>query len=259
MHTPKFPDKDSMFEIGGKLISIVPTSKRIRAYSTDSLIADSNQPLILRVPRKPVTYCFSPKSVIKKNMELSGKGTDEYGEFESYNLRTTEGTVENIAKTYVSSPEVGGKLNGYTILDYEFIEKWMEEDEIIRGHPRDPYTRIDVLQSKTRVEYFIKGEKIVDANNILKLFETGLPTRYYIHPDDVNMDFLFPSESETFCPYKGKASYWDIRIGDKTLHDAVWSYLEPFDEVARTKGYFSFYEDVLDSILIGERKKEDTA
>lgn len=253
MHTPKFPDKDSLFELGGKLIALVPTGKRIRAYSNGIKVVDSRDAMLLITPGRPVEYCF-PEDILKHGLlTISGRGSDTLGKYTVQDLSEGGIILKGIARTYVESAESGGRLNSLAILDRNLIEKWMEEDEVIIGRPRDPYTRIDILLSNTRVEYYVKGEKIVDAKNTLKLFETGLPVRDYIHPRDINMSFIFPSETETFCPYKGKAKYWDIKVGDKTFHDAAWSYPDPFDETLRIKGCFSFYENVLERIVTGEK------
>ncbi len=251
MHTPKMPAKDSIYELGEAQANIVPTDKRVRVFSGGKVLADSKETLILRMTRKPVAYCFPEKDVKFSELDAGEKGEDEIGEFMSYRLRGHDTIQATAAKNYTDTGKIKGVLNGYTLFDAKAVEKLMEEDETITGHPRDPYTRIDVLQSNTRVEYIMKGRKIVDSERVMKLFETGLPVRYYIHPDDVDKDVLFPSKSETFCPYKGKATYWDLKIDGEVFHDMVWSYLEPYEEAMKVKGYFSFYMDRLDKVLVG--------
>ena len=57
------------------------------------------------------------------------------------------------------------------------------------------------------------------------------------------MDHLEGTDLQTFCPFKGEAAYWSIRAGDHFEENAVWTYRDPFDEVADLKNYVSFYQD----------------
>ncbi len=84
------------------------------------------------------------------------------------------------------------------------MTKWFEEDEVVYTHPRDPYTRVDILASSRHVRVEVGGVVVADSASTPRLlFETGLPTRYYLPLTDVRLDLLQPSSSETYCPYKG--------------------------------------------------------
>ncbi len=87
------------------------------------------------------------------------------------------------------------------------IDVWFEEVEQIFVHPRDPYHRVDVLDSSRHVKVTVNGEVVVETERPKLLFETGLPTRYYIPPEDVREGVLVPSDKHTQCPYQGVASY----------------------------------------------------
>jgi len=113
------------------------------------------------------------------------------------------------------------------------------------AHPRDPDHRIDVRSSSREVRAFVDSEIIAKTHRALCLFETRHPTRYYIPPDDVRREFLIPSRKTSVCPYKGTASYWSLRVGDRVIEDAVWAYLDPLPERADIKGYFCFYPEKL--------------
>jgi uncharacterized protein (DUF427 family) len=94
-------------------------------------------------------------------------------------------------------------------------------------HPRDPHTRVDVMASSRHVKVVVNGEVIAETHRSHLLFETGLPTRYYIPQMDVRLDFLERSETLTQCPYKGRAVYWSIRARGQVHKDLVWSYPFP--------------------------------
>ena len=108
--------------------------------------------------------------------------------------------------------------------------------------------RVDVRPSSRALSVFFNGEVVARTRRALFLFETGLPPRYYVPPSDVRMEFLIPSPTTSICPYKGSASYWSLRVGDRAAEDAVWAYTEPLSECPRVKGHFSFYPEKVDRL-----------
>ena len=112
-------------------------------------------------------------------------------------------------------------------LDWDAMDAWFEEDEQVFTHPRDPYTRVDILPSSRHVRIEVDGVTIAETAKPTLLFETGLPTRYYVPKTHVRMDLLTPTESVSHCPYKGKAEYWSARVGNDVRRDVAWSYADP--------------------------------
>ena len=88
------------------------------------------------------------------------------------------------------------ELPGYVTLDWDDVDAWYEEDEQVFVHVRDPYSRIDVLETTSEVRVSRDGE-VLAAGTPRILFETGLPPRYYFDPADVRLDLLTPSETES--------------------------------------------------------------
>jgi uncharacterized protein (DUF427 family) len=130
--------------------------------------------------------------------------------------------------------------------------RWFEEDEPIYGHPRNPYARVDALRSHRHVRVQLDGVTIADTVAPVLLFETGLPTRYYIDPTDVAFEHLQPSDTQTLCPYKGTTSrYWSVRAGDGMHSDLAWTYHYPLPAVAPIAGMIAFYNEKLDVIVDG--------
>lgn len=130
------------------------------------------------------------------------------------------------------------------------VDHWFEEDEEVFGHARDPHHRIDVRPSSRHIRVLFVGETIAQTGRSLFLFKTGLPTRYYIPPGDVRMEFLTASQRISICPYKGQASYWSVQVGDRSAKDALWSYQEPLPECPRIKGYLCFYPEKVDLLEV---------
>ena len=114
------------------------------------------------------------------------------------------------------------------------------------GFKTNPDYKITFEASPRRVRVKFNGETIADSTRAHLLFETRHLPVYYFPRADVRMDQLTPTEHHTFCPYKGTASYWTIRVGDKVSENAVWGYPEPYDEVAQIQDFVAFYWDRVD-------------
>jgi uncharacterized protein (DUF427 family) len=139
--------------------------------------------------------------------------------------------------------------------DWAALDAWYEEDEQVFVHPRNPYVRVDALRSHRHVRVELGGRVLADTSTPVLLFETGLPTRYYIDRTDVVFDALSHSDTETACPYKGVTSdYWSLRVdGDrpKECQDIAWSYSFPTRQSLPIAGLVAFYDEKVDVELDG--------
>ena len=127
------------------------------------------------------------------------------------------------------------------------MDAWYEEDDEVYVHPRDPYHRVDVLHSSRHVRVEMLGETVAETRRPSLLFETGLPTRYYIPRRDVRLELLVPSSTTTQCPYKGVASYYSVQTPDgATETDLIWTYEQPYDAVGEIAGHVAFYANRAD-------------
>ncbi|HET7724476.1 MAG TPA: DUF427 domain-containing protein, partial [Propionibacteriaceae bacterium] len=144
-------------------------------------------------------------------------------------------------------------LGGYVVLDWDAFTTWYEEDAVVVAHPHDPFQRIDCLPSSRHVEIALDGVTLADTTRATLLYETSLPTRYYIPAEDVAMELLVPTETHTLCAYKGKASYWSARVGDTLVPDIAWSYPEPLNDAVPVRGLVAFFTERLDLTVDGQR------
>jgi len=122
-------------------------------------------------------------------------------------------------------------------------------------HPRNPYTRVDILPSSRHVRVEVDGVTVAESNKPTLLFETGLPVRYYLPKTDVRMDLLVPTASSSRCPYKGDASYWSVSVGETLVDDAAWSYRTPLPESLRIAGLLCFYPGKVGLFVDGQRQE----
>src|SRR5262249_9212188 len=139
---------------------------------------------------------------------------------------------------------------GTVRFDWDALDAWYEEDEQIFVHPRSPYSRADALRSSRQVRVELDGVILAESSAPVMVFETGLPTRYYLDRIDVHFDHLVHTDTVTACPYKGRTSdYWSVRIGDAIHRDLAWSYDFPTRQLAPIAGMIAFYNERLDIIL----------
>ncbi len=135
------------------------------------------------------------------------------------------------------------------------IEAWFEEDEEVFVHPRDPYHRVDVLESSRHVRVSVNGEVVAETRRPKVLFETALPPRYYIPPEDVRTDLLVETETRTGCPYKGFASYWAVEACGERVEDLVWGYPQPIPGAEKIRDHLCFFDERVDVEVDGEAQK----
>jgi uncharacterized protein (DUF427 family) len=174
------------------------------------------------------------------------------GPIARWSLRVGERIAENAAWGYQEAAGERLALNDHVAFYWKAMDSWFEEDDEVFVHPRDPYHRVDVVNSSRHVRVEVEGQVVAETRRPRLLFETGLPTRYYIPKLDVRMDLLEPTDSVTACPYKGRARYWSLRLGDRVFKDLVWSYPAPIPECPKIEDLLSFYNERVDIYLDGE-------
>lgn len=225
-------------------IKVEATGKRVRTMLGGKVIADSHRVLMVwEVPYFP-TYYFPEGDVDMSALVDSSetKKSPSRGVATLYEVKA--GSRHGKAYGY-AEPEIE-QLNGHVAFEWLSMDHWFEEDEEVFFHARDPYTRIDILPSSRRVRVEIDGVTVADSTNASFLFETNLPTRYYLPKTDVRMDLLTPTDLATHCPYKGTARYWSVEVNGETRENLVWGYDTPLPESQRIMGLVSFYNEKLD-------------
>ncbi|HTU74855.1 MAG TPA: DUF427 domain-containing protein [Trebonia sp.] len=226
-------------------------AKRVRAYLAGRLVADTTRPvLVWEGPSYPAYYL--PLADVAAELVPTGKRehSPSRGEAEILDVRVDGATAQAAARRYPGSPLE--MIRDLVRFDWGAMDEWLEEDEPVYTHPRDPYTRVDILASSRRVRVELDGVVVAHSAHPSILFETHLPPRYYLPLSDVRMELLRPSDTHTSCPYKGTASYWSVDTGQQLHRDIVWIYRTPLPESQKIAGLACFYNEKADIFLDGE-------
>jgi uncharacterized protein (DUF427 family) len=256
-----FPSGEFNFELPRLkgLLYLEDFNRRMRAMFEGETVVDSRRPKLLHEHGLlPVLY-FPRDEVRMDLLEPSERRTHcpWKGEASHFHLRVGDRVSENAAWSYPDPiDEAPGALAGLIAFYWDRVDGWLQEDEENIGHVRDPYHRIDVLDTSRHVVISLNGETLADTTRARVLYETGLPPRWYIPADDVRRDLFEHSDKDTICAYKGHASYSHVHVGDELEEDLVWRYDEPLHDAERVRGYYAFFNERVDIDLDGERQEQ---
>jgi uncharacterized protein (DUF427 family) len=233
----------------GAAIYLEPSPKRIRVILGAETVADSRAARLLHESGHQPVFYFPPSDVDAALLEATDHRSHcpKKGDASYYTVRAGGAVAENGAWYYPAPlKHAPDGLAGLIAFYWERMDHWYEEDEERHGHPRDPYHRIDVLPTSDALRFSRNGETLAETTRAMALFESNLPTRWYLPREDVRAQ-LRPSPTTTVCPYKGTAGYYSVVLGDGTVvDDLAWFYAEPFDEAARIAGRLCFYNERVD-------------
>ena len=208
-------------------LTYFPTSRWIRGTRGGVTVVDSRDALLVWEPgRKVPIYAFPAADVAV----------------------TPAGEAPSLVARTFDDPD----LAGYVTVAWDAVEHWYEEEEEVFVHPRDPFVRVDALSSSRHVRVERDGHQLAESDSPVLVFETGLPTRYYLPESDVDASVLADSDLHTGCPYKGFASYRDVVLDGRRHPGLFWYYEAPFNDVSEISGYLAPYNERVDLTVDGE-------
>ena len=262
-----------------------PTAKRVRAFLGGEPVADTVEARLVWEPRRVVPTYAVPAAALSAQLVPAGAESGDWGHSPSklgadpaagedggfrlptvssrpvldpsvpFATHTCPGTVFDV----IAGEETAGHaafrpddpdLTDFLILEFSAFE-WREEDEPIVSHPHDPFGRIDVLRSSRRVRVEHDGWLLAESSRPMLLFETLLPVRFYLPREDVAVE-LEPSDTASYCAYKGRASYFSVPDGPR---DVAWTYHEPLHDAKPVRDRICFFDERLDVIVDGEQRE----
>jgi uncharacterized protein (DUF427 family) len=251
----KLEARYQMWVARGGRVRLEPTERRVRAVVGATTIADSKRAQLLFLPPPFNSYAIPRDDVRLDVLSEYGQAISipGVGEVARWSI-AADGEVRQDAAWTFPHPPVGLEpLAGLVVFRWRLVDAWYEEDDEVFVHPRDPYHRVDVLNSSRHVKVSVGGEVLADTRRPRLLFETGLPVRYYIPKLDVRMELLEPNQTTSRCPYKGIASYWSVRAAGTVHPDLAWSYKSPIPECPKIENLIAFFNERIDLDVDEER------
>lgn len=250
------------------------TGKRVRACVGGEPVADTCEALLVWEPRRVVPTYAVPRNALTAQLVPAGaeSGADEdvgvrlpaissrpvLDPSVPFGAHSCSGTAYDV----IAGEETGAAaafrpddpdLADYVVLEFAAFE-WREEDEPVVSHPHDPFSRIDVLRSSRHVRVELDGRPLAESRQPMMLFETLLPVRFYLPRDDVRAR-LEPSDTATYCAYKGRASYYSLPDGPR---DVAWTYHEPLHDAEPVRDRICFFDERVDIFVDGTRRDRPT-
>ena len=246
-----------------------PTAKRVRVFLAGEPVADTSDARLVWEPRRVVpTYAVPAKALTAQLVPAGAESGDEETGYRlpsisdspvldpsvPFTTHTCGGTTFDV----IAGDETAGRaafrpddsdLADYVVLDFDAFE-WREEDEPIVGHPHDPFGRIDVRSSSRHLRIEYDGRLLAESSRPMMLFETLLPVRFYLPREDLRVR-LEPSDTASYCAYKGRASYYSLSDGPR---DVAWAYHEPLHDAEQVRDRICFFDERVDVILDGQRR-----
>jgi uncharacterized protein (DUF427 family) len=237
-------------------LHVAPTPRWVRVRAGEQWVADSRRALLLAWygPGMLPTYFFPPEDV--RADLISPSGHDGDGPYVAHDLQAGDATLAGAARRLRDpSGPLAPLAEHWTFTWDDPGLAWFEEAFQVHVHARDPSKRVDVVPSERHVRVEVAGELVAESRRPHALFESWLPTRWYLPREDVREDLLEPSEHVTRCPYKGTASYFSVRAGGELHPNLLWTYPEPIPECPRIAGLVSFFNEKVDLTVDGERQE----
>src|SRR5262245_22948545 len=234
-----------------RLLFAEPLRRRMRVKVAGEWIVDSEDVVLLHEPgRYPVAYFpladVRPGALVREDRRTRHR---DLGDTAWYGVTVGERTSDHAAWVHVALPEHGEVLQDRVAFAWRAMDAFYEEDERIVGHAADAYHRIDIRQSSRHLVVKDGSRVIAATTRPVVLYESGFAPRWYVPREDVDQSMLTSVHGQTFCPYKGLASYYDIGEQKK----AAWSYPQAWSEVARVSNFVSFEPDRVDVFVDGKK------
>jgi uncharacterized protein (DUF427 family) len=196
--------------------------RRVRALVGGEVVVDSLGVKLLHEQHSLPVWCFPPEDV---RVDRLGEGAWIHQD---------------------------GLAEGMVGIRWDAVDQWLEEDEEVLFHPRDPYHRVEPRDTSRHVDVALEGETLAESSSAIALFEASLPTRWYLPAEDVRAELVANRSVRTGCAYKGWASYHDVRVGERLEPVLAWLYEDPMEGMERIEGRICFFNERVDLSLDGE-------
>lgn len=241
---------------GDQSLRVENSPKWVRAYLGGHPVVDSRAVRLVWEQAFYPTYYF-PVADVTASLAPTGGSAKDPVRGTALTCDVTAGTVTAAAAAlHYDGEQAAEPLRGLVRFDWSAMDAWFEEDEPVYTHARDPYTRVEVLASSRHVRVEVDGVLVAESRAPHLLFETHLPTRYYLPMTDVDQRLLRPSDTRTRCPYKGEAEYFSVEVNGRLHRNLAWVYRLPLPESQKIAGLAAFYTERTELYLDGVRQAQ---
>ncbi|KAF2647706.1 DUF427-domain-containing protein [Lophiostoma macrostomum CBS 122681] len=238
-------DQDDLVKLAQKLASegphkIVPTPRRVRGLFNGKYVFDTTKAYhVWEHPWYPQFYIplssITPAATLTKSSAIPDTNS-------TVHLATLTVSTKSTSRILLFTTAL---LPSLLKIDFPALDIWFEESLPIYQHPKDLFKRVDILPSTRHIKIELHGSVLAESAAPLVLYETGLRPRWYLPPTSVRWEVLRKSETVTYCPYKGRANYYNL----------VWYYVYPTKESIEVAGYLCFYNEKVDVWVDGKLEK----
>ncbi|BCF84755.1 MULTISPECIES: DUF427 domain-containing protein [Rhodococcus] len=246
--------EDTQITASNGRIALESNPRRIRAFFAGHAVADTTRSVYL-FERGRLPMYYIPLADVRTEFLVPTSTTTHCpwkGDATYWTIEIGDRRAEDAVWTYPEQFDGSLDLSEYVAFYWDRMDAWYEEDQQVFVHARDPYVRIDALPSSRHVRVFVGDVLVAETRRPRLLFETGLPTRYYIPRIDVHSEYFAPSPTTTACPYKGTASYLSFTGTTELapIEDLAWFYPFTTAEASGIDDHVSFYPERVGKILV---------
>jgi uncharacterized protein (DUF427 family) len=239
----------------GRMIRTEASDKWVRGRLGGRIVVETRDPLLVWQGHFPPVYAFRQDEVADDVLVPTGAPPSDGFSFFAPQLPVAQ--WYDITSGGQVLPGAAWTLDDEAVRDRVVLTwepgrlEWTEEDEVVTGHPRDPHKRVEALPSSRHVEVTIGDVTLASSDRPVLLFETDLPTRFYLPREDVRLDLLEPTDNTSVCPYKGRTDGYWTWPGPPPIRNVAWSYSSPAPAVGAVAGRVAFYNELVDLTVDG--------
>lgn len=124
--------------------------------------------------------------------------------------------------------------------------------ESVWDYPRPPALKPE----SRRIQVVFNDAVLADTTAALRVLETSHPPVYYLPPADVAMEYLQQEARTSMCEFKGRAVYYTVTVGDRSVAQAAWAYPNPTDRYAALADHLAFYASKMDACYVGDEQAQ---